>query len=258
MTQQRTPRGISTSISFRLWCRTPNSLRICFGSVGAARNRDGLPAGQVVRGERALNARTLDRWISSAGPQNMSLPPSPPRPGPISTMLVGATNDGLLMLDDDERVSLVAQGVHDASPAFACRVDASPTVGSSMTKSVLTNDAPRQVVRLTRSISPPESAAGRAVQCEIARVPTSFMIAQRGSGSDPAAGPRSRRRAAAGSTAISSMQVADRRRGHLRQCLVHRFNPKIERLRLQACAVCILGKAGSCDTGSSSTRMCIL
>ena len=32
-----------------------------------------------------------------------------------------------------------------------------PTLGSSSTKSVLTSDAPRQVVRLTRSISPPES-----------------------------------------------------------------------------------------------------
>ena len=32
-----------------------------------------------------------------------------------------------------------------------------PTLGSSMTKSVSTSDVPRQLVRLTRSTSPPES-----------------------------------------------------------------------------------------------------
>ena len=111
---------------------------------------------------------SADRDLASSPQQarRTSVGHPPAAPGPEINDVVGAANDSLFMLDDDERVSLVAQCVHDLNQPPVSR-GCSPTVGSSMTKSVLTNEAPRQGGEIDALDLAAGERAGRAVQCEI-------------------------------------------------------------------------------------------
>ena len=91
-----------------------------------------------------------------SSPLNTNSPPRSPRPGPMSIKLSAArmissscsTTSKVLPLSRKLCITRTSRPT-----SRGCK----PTLGSSMTKSVLTSDAPRQVVRLTRCISPPLS-----------------------------------------------------------------------------------------------------
>ena len=117
VTTTRTPSGMSTSTSRRLWVRGAADLQRAGRACAAA----------------SLSAARSSRWrpvmVSLARspatvPSKQIVPPSAPAPGPRSTTW-SAMRDGLrLVLDDEHRVALVAQPQQQVVHPLRCRAGA--------------------------------------------------------------------------------------------------------------------------------------
>lgn len=148
--QANTPRGIFTFSFFRL-CRV--APEICKNFPGLR-----LFCGMAMRRLPDRNAPVRDSGtsaIQSGAPEYTRRPPSRPEPGPMSTRQSAAritASSCSTTTNVFPRVLRRFMAEIRREVSLGCR----PTVGSSSTNSVSVREAPKQVVRLTRSISPPE------------------------------------------------------------------------------------------------------
>jgi hypothetical protein len=93
-----------------------------FRSAALRGYRDGFPAGEIICSERSLEAGPWILYFHGSSTEHQS-PAVAAASRPNINDVVCATNHGLFMLDDDEGVSFIAQGLHDVhQPSRVARV----------------------------------------------------------------------------------------------------------------------------------------